>query len=364
MNLDFDSSRWARVRDNYRRWWAGELERPLIHLTLTGCDPGRPEPKLPRYEFTSFYAPDVSAEAIADRWLYDLQCRRFVGDAFPSIYPNFGPGVLAALLGLELRNGDDTVWFLPKSPTRLEDIRFEYDPENVWIRRLSDIYRAAAERFEGLVHLGMTDLGGNLDILSAFRPGQELLLDLYDAPQLVEQRTWEAHAMWWRYFGELNRIIQPAHPGYTAWTPIYSAEPYYMLQCDMSYMIGPEMFARFVRPELVVSCEKLTNPFYHLDGKGQLAHLDALLAIPRLKGVQWVPGAGQLGVTHWPEVYRKIRKAGKLIQFFTSQDEKGIAALDILAEQLGGAEGIIMIGEVSKEHEPQARELLKKYGAA
>ena len=81
--LIFDSSRWDRVRETYRRWWAGELDRPLIHLTLTGCDPGRPEPNLPLHEFTSFYDLDVPSEAIADRWLYDLQCRRFVGDAYP-----------------------------------------------------------------------------------------------------------------------------------------------------------------------------------------------------------------------------------------------------------------------------------------
>jgi hypothetical protein len=137
-----------------------------------------------------------------------------------------------------------------------------------------------------------------------------------------------------------------------------------MLQCDMCFMIGPDMFDRFVRPELVATCEMLTNPFYHLDGKGQLAHLDSLLAIPQLKGVQWVPGAGQPGVTHWPEIYRRIREAGKLIQFFVDQDERGIASLDLLADQLGSAAGMIMIGEVPGEQEPQVLELLEKYGAA
>ena len=44
------------------------------------------------------------------------------------------------------------------------------------------IYRAAVERWQGSVIIGMTDLGGNLDILSTFRPSEKLLLDLYDAP--------------------------------------------------------------------------------------------------------------------------------------------------------------------------------------
>jgi len=41
----------------------------------------------------------------------------------------------------------------------------------------------------------MTDLGGNLDILSTFRPGTDLLLDLYDHPEDVKRLTGEAHTM-------------------------------------------------------------------------------------------------------------------------------------------------------------------------
>jgi len=361
VNLDFDTDRWARVRDAYRRWWAGELGRPLINLTLRGRDPGRPEPRLPSHEFTSLYDLDVPAEAIVDRWLYDLECRRYVGDAFPQVWPNFGPGVIAALLGLPLHNGEGTVWFAPTRIPELTKIRFEFDSGNRWYRRLSELYQVAAERFEGLVHIGMTDLGGNLDVLSCFRPGEHLLLDLLDDPRRVEALTTEVHGMWWQYFEQFNRLIQAVHPGYTAWTPIYSEDPYYMLQCDFSYMIGPDMFEQFVKPELVATCSRLANPFYHLDGPGQLTHLDALLEIEALKGVQWVPGAGQPGVTRWPEIYRKIRAAGKRIQFFTNQDERGIDSLDILADQLGGAEGIIMIGEVANEDEPRVRDLLKRY---
>jgi len=169
--------------------------------------------------------------------------------------------------------------------------------------------------------------------------------------------------MWWRYFEEFNQIIQVGHPGYTAWTPIYSEDPYYMLQCDFCYMISPEMFAQFVKPELRATCKKLANPFYHLDGPGQLNHIDSLLEIDELKGVQWVPGAGQAGVTGWPEVYRKIRDAGKRIQFFTSQDEHGIDTLDLIAGQLDSAEGIIMIGEVPVEQEPEVQTLLARYRA-
>lgn len=364
MSLDFSQERWGRIRDRYRQWWAGELDRPLVHMTLQGRDPGRPEPLLPAKPFTSFYGLDTPAADIADRWLYDLECRRYVGDGFPSVWPNFGPGVIAALMGLELVNGDgeETVWFHCDDVREPGDIRFKFDAGNAWFERLCGLYRAAAERFEGLAHIGMTDLGGNLDILSSYRPSEKLLLDLYDQPEEIKRLTWDAHAQWWRYYEEFSGLIQEVHPGYTAWTPIYSEAPYYMLQCDFAYMIGPQMFDAFVKPELAASCRRLTNAFYHLDGPGQLPHLDSLLAIPELKGVQWVPGAGQPNITEWPDVYRRIHDAGKLIQIWAFQDSEGISSLDKIAEQIGTARGIIMLGSAPMEQEDEILALLDRYG--
>ena len=362
MTLDFSSARWQTVKETHRRWWQGTLGRPLVNLSVAGRDPGRPEPTIPANEFTSFYDSSISAEAIADRMIYDLECRTFLGDAFPVATPNFGPGVVAAFMGLELQNGNGTVWFHQPDAVELAEVRMEFDPDNAWFKRVCAVYRALAARSEGLIHLGMTDLGGNLDIVASFRQSESLAMDLYDTPELVVQKGWEAHHIWWRYFNELNAIIQPAHPGYTAWTPFYSESPYYMLQCDFAFMIGPDMFDQFAKPELVATCNGLANPYFHMDGPGMLNHLDSLLTIPELKGIQWVPGAGQPPVTQWPEVYRKIRAAGKTIQFFTSQDPLGWRALEVIAGQLGSAEGIMMFGEVPAAEEAEARKMLARFG--
>ncbi|MCX7011807.1 MAG: trimethylamine corrinoid protein 2, partial [Candidatus Sumerlaeota bacterium] len=97
------------------------------------------------------------------------------------------------------------------------------------------------------------------------------------------------------------------------------------------------------------------NPFYHMDGPGQIAHLDSLLSIPELKGIQWVPGAGAPDITRWPDLYRKIRDSGKLIQIGYSLEK-----LDAIAEQLGSPKGILFIGTASSMEE--AEEGLRRYG--
>jgi hypothetical protein len=117
------------------------------------------------------------------------------------------------------------------------------------------------------------------------------------------------------------------------------------------------MFDELVKPELEAICKKLAHPFYHLDGPGQLAHLDSLCAIEELKGIQWVPGAGVKPWQQWPEVYRKIRDAGKLVQVWGPMKD-----FETLVEAIGSAEGLIAFMEIQPGEEQEAEEFLNKYG--
>jgi len=91
-----------------------------------------------------------------------------------------------------------------------------------------------------------------------------------------------------------------------------------MLQSDISYMLSPRMFARFTLPDIEACCAALDHPFYHLDGAGQISHLDRLLAVERLAGIQWVPGAGAPPPDEWLPLLKRIHDRGKLCQISVS----------------------------------------------
>lgn len=340
MSIDFSQERWQQVKTTYRRWWRGELDRPLVPVVVQDRHPGRSKPDAPLLNQATCADLTIPAEALIDRIDYELSKCRFLGDAFPYFSMDcFGPGIIAAFLGGILDNSTGWVWFHPSSDRCIQELHFRFDPDNLWFRRICEIYAAGMNRWQGQVLMGMTDLGGNLDILSTFRPGEKLLLDLYDHPEEVKRLLWEAHKCWHQYYGAINRVLQPRNPGYSDWSGIYSETPSYMLQCDFCYMIGPDMFDDFVKPELIATSEILPHAFYHLDGKGQLPHLNSLLTISELKGIQWIPGSGQADCGHWPEIYRKVRAANKLIQLQGSFD-----ILDSVIAQLGSAQGIHLMG--------------------
>jgi len=355
MAIDFSRARWDKIKEDYGRWWAGELKRPLIRITTWTRNPDKAEPRVKDTPHL-IYDLSVSADEIVDRWDWQLSGVKYYGDAYPSVWPNMGPGVLAAFMGARPIPADDTTWFEPDKPRELADIHLKFDPENVWFKRCLDISRKAVERWEGQVLVDVTDLGGNLDIVSTFRPSELLPMDLYDNPEEVKRLGWESHRAWWECFEEINKALQPINPGYGAWLDIYSDVPYYVLQCDFCYMIGPAMFDEFVKPELEATIKRLGNAYYHLDGVGQLPHLDSLLSIKELKGVQWVFGDGKPGMTHWPEVYRKIRDAGKTIYVYGTLDE-----FDTLIGQLGSAEGVVFNLWRERQSDSEIKDFLAKY---
>jgi hypothetical protein len=79
-------------------------------------------------------------------------------------------------------------------------------------------------------------------------------------------------------------------------------------------MLSPEMFERFVVPELDVYGQAHNALWYHLDGGDAKQHLPRLLSLPYLRVIQYVPapfeppnGPGHL------EMYQQIQAAGRIV---------------------------------------------------
>ena len=359
MGIDFNKIQWENIKRTYGLWWERKLNRPLIGAILEGKDPGRSQPSCSLLSQQNCHDLSIPAKDIIDRIDYELSKNIYLGDAFPYFNMDcFGPGVVAAFLGADIDNSTGNVWFHPKKFLPINELHFEYDKNNIWLNRIKDIYREGIKKWQGQVLMGMPDLGGILDILATFRTTDNLLMDLYDEPQEVNRLVWELHELWHKFYNEFNGVLQPVNPGYSDWSQLYSDKPMYIPQSDFSYMIGPDMFEEFVRPELVKTCNKLDHTIYHLDGIGELTHLESILNIKTLDAVQWVPGAGQNNQSLWPEVYQQIHSAGKNIQIWG-----GFDCLDTVAKQIGTYNSIHhILLRFPIEQEAQVRERLAKYG--
>src|SRR5690554_2071500 len=118
--LQFTEEDWARVERDTIAWWQGELDRPLVYLAVQHTV-NRPKP----FGYQSNYPLDMPAEEVVDQYEPWLEATRYYADAFPWLWINFGPGIVAGFLGAHVNSVTDpseTVWFTPTRQAAIQDL--------------------------------------------------------------------------------------------------------------------------------------------------------------------------------------------------------------------------------------------------
>jgi 5-methyltetrahydrofolate--homocysteine methyltransferase len=342
----FSDADWPRLERDWISWWNGTLERPMIVLETRAQRAG--------IDWTSFdpfltqFPEGTPIDVLLDHSQLVLEATHYYGDAYPKWDSNFGAGSVAAFLGAAWHHDTaiPTTWFQGAQSESLADISIRVDSTNPMWRTVQAATGQAIDRWAAHGTICYADLGGNLDILASLRGTQDLLYDMCDVPDEVERLCRQITDAWLAYYDALDALIAPAPHGSSAWAPLWAPRRTYMLQSDFAYMVSPAVFERFVLPDLETCCAAIDHPFYHLDGKGQLKHLDMLLSIDKLRGIQWVPGAGQPPADQWPEVLHRIRAGGKLCQIYV--DREGAFRV---AREHGGKGFVIWIAELLTDEE-------------
>ncbi len=302
---------WSEASATLEDWWNRRRGGPVAQITAL-----RDHAEPLSFDWWWFSRPDADPAKILETFERWVDATWFGGAAFPNIFFNLGPGVLAACFNdfFAYQEESQTVWFEnPQSWDVVEGYRFQ--PEGKWMRFLResmDHFRTAGS---GRFLMGITDLGGGLDILASFRGGENLAMDLLLAPERVNTLRGRVMDAWFRAYDDLQARLPREQPGTTAWMGLWSPGRWYPLQCDFSAMISPKMFAEFVAPDLAEQASRLDHAIYHLDGPGQIPHLDQILDIDAIDGIQWVPGAGhpQNESEAWYPLYERILARDKLL---------------------------------------------------
>ena len=336
----FSEKKWRKIQDNYEAWWRRETDRPIINLSFWGDEPKMKRPDGLVTGNLFHYPQNEPAESIAEKLEYLMRSLCYEFDGFPYIFMYFGPVSLVEFFGARAHIAENTVWYEAKDAPPIQKMRAALSPYSVFYPRYCEIAKACEQRFAGGYVISAPSGGGySLDIVAEFYKPTKLCYMLYDLPEEVNRLAMEFHDSALSIAQSLISLT-PSARGYSSWGGMYAPKPWISMQCDFSAMIGPEHFERFVKWELELSSKNSPEyNYYHLDGTGELAHLDSILSVQNLKCVQWVPEAGKPGASFWPDVYRKISGADKNIWVVGSIED-----LEAVADQIGTTKGLYWQG--------------------
>lgn len=340
-----------RIREPLTAWWEGaDQEYPALLLTLPqegGTAPPSAD-DLHRQWFDVEYALEHA--------LYGMERTRYLGVAAPVHCPSLGSAAMAGVLGARMEYVDGrTIWPRPSGRSLEEMLEVRLDPANEYYRTLLEITRRSAACSRDHHWVAPFPLEGPGDCLEGVYGAFDLFTAMIDRPELVEAAVKQFTRLWLQAFEEVERIIEGAgNPGGIGWAGIWAPGRTFPLQEDFSYNLSPAMFRRFVLPSLREIVEAVPYPMFHLDGT--TAHLPALLEIPGLRAIQWVPGPGREGIAQWYDLIRTIKERGKSVEVFCTADE-----VDDLVASVGARGLLIGVTECTAE---QAERLLDRYADA
>jgi 5-methyltetrahydrofolate--homocysteine methyltransferase len=301
---------------------------------------------------------------IVERFRYYAEHHLFLGDSFPNVSADFGPGSVAGYLGSEIVFQPDTVWFEHCVDDWQGYPPLRFDPENRWWREhyglVKEVRALAGDDF----YVAIPDLMENADVLASLRGTEPVLYDMIDEPEEMTERIAQVQGAYFEYYDRFYDLVKSDADGgscYTVfqiWGPGRTAK----LQCDFSALMSPQNFRDFIQEPLRSQARRLDNVLYHLDGPDAIKHTGALMEIAEIDALQWTSGPGPDGTLEdWDRIYDQVRRAGKSlwIQVYSGEYDDWIRGTDRIVKKYGSRGLFLMFPHMSR---PQAENLLDYAG--
>ena len=341
---------WEEATRYWGAFWHGELlDRPpvLINVPNPDHEVSIPEPENDQIRW-------CDPEYVLERSEAELPRAIYLGEAIPSIRAFLG--AWCAVYGGEVRFRPDTIWIEPTVTDWESAPNWASDWDDDGWRMLKSAYARLSEGAGGRFFLGQAPLLMPNDLLPMLRGVENFLIDLVQEPERVLETLSIMERNFIRMWNELDALRTPGI-GYGNWWPIWCPERLRILQSDVSCMLSGEMFERFIVPELLALTEDVDHAFYHLDGPDAIRHLEMICSVPKIKAIQWVPGAGQPGHGFcWMELYQKVQSLGKRIWVHSPPD-----LLETYLQELEPRLLLLSVGAQSIEEAQEIKRRLVTY---
>lgn len=350
---------WEATKQRFEDYWKGEnTGRPIMRVT--GVKPGHYPFKVPdEIRSKNMEEKYMNAESIVKRFRYYCETHEFLGESFPNLNADFGPGSVAGYLGSEIKFKDNTVWFESCVDDWADYPELKFDPENKWFKKHIQLFDDCKKLIGDDFPIAIPDLMENVDVLASLRGAQDLLYDMIDDEEEVIKRVQQVTDCYQQYYDAFYKYAQ--YEGGSAYTvfQIFGSGKTQKLQCDYSALLSPDYFRTFVLDSLKQATEKLDHVLYHLDGPEAIKHMDALMEVEGIDSLQWTSGDhGPDGtLEQWDEIYDKARAAGKQlwVKVYSGEFKDWLRNTDRIVKKYGSKGLYLFFNDMPLE---QAEELM------
>ena len=322
-------SDWPEAKERLAALWQHEvLDRPCLAIQAPLRKEGpaaEPQPTSDEARWTDpAYLTAIAKHRIENTW--------WGGEAIPSFLIQAG---WLLCLGGTPRFSRETIWYDKRDVSLNQPSAFRQRPDDQWAKRYQKAIAAMADLagYDDFLVGAPGSLPAN-DLMSMQMGTENFLIAMLDEPEWVAEAIQNGAKDLIAACSQIQEDVRSRHEfwyGNAGWMPFWAPDPFVSTQSDVSCMLSPEMFKRFILPEIDLHGQIYGALWYHLDGRDAKQHLPCLLSLPYLRVIQYVPTPAEPpnGIGHL-DLYRAIQKAGKIVHIDVpwQQVEPLLRALD------------------------------------
>jgi hypothetical protein len=307
---------WSIVKKRWEAWWDCDMFDRVVTCISA-----------PRDGVQSTAVQEVDPET---KWTdVDFMIRRMReemrstwngGEGLPLFYHGWSVGH-SLVFGCKPHFTPETIWVEPVALDELTFDEWEDHPWWSWILEATERVTRASQGEYFVMPMWGNHAG---DTFALIRGTEQLAMDVAVNPEWLATAVKRTSDILMRQFDRLWELVQAAELGIQGsvnycgcWSPGRTLG----FDCDISCMVSPDAFQRIFLSPLIQTMHSVDHRIYHLDGPCALHHLDALLDLPELHAIQWVPGSGRGEIMQWVPLLQRIQARGKAIQVFVAPHE-------------------------------------------
>lgn len=308
---------WEESQQRMTDWWNGKkVDRAIVSIKA-------PKSKRAKIAYKG-NIPDkyTDGDTVFNNLDYHIQNTYFGGEAFPRHYVSFGPMFIQTVLfGANPHFEEKTTWYKPCFESIDELLECDFDIENnKWWLLIQEITKRSAEQSNGSYLTIDSSVCSVIDAIAALIGNEKALIAMALEPEKVKAARDKLASYGKVTFDRLHSLTRKCGSGAIDGMGVWCPKTIRTAQCDLSVMISPNMFDDLVMDDLKSTYDYVDNGIYHLDGEGEIQHLDSLFTIDKIKIIQWMPSPKiSQDPLDWIPLFRRIQESGRSV-FIESLD--------------------------------------------
>lgn len=309
-NMSVYKPDWLEAKQRMTDWWAGKKVDRVVASVRAPVNVAENRAYINK-------SPDkyIDFETVFNNLDLALRGTFWGGESFPHHFVYFGPMYTMTFFGAEPQFNLNTTWYEPCFDNLDELIAYKNAGKSKWWQLYVDMHQKSAERSNGSYMVTTGGVCALIDTIAGVIGNEKLLYAMADEPdKVIEARN--ALARWVGPTGELfhNIAYECNDGGSIGWLGVWCPGRMQVNQCDFCVMISPAMFERFVFEDLKAAYDCMDHGMYHLDGEGEIKHLDSLFKLDKIDMIQWIPSNPDYAdPLNWIDLFKRIQDSGRKV---------------------------------------------------